>query len=155
MLENDLNMIDLVLTHLNQPWGPPWTLETFGDPWRPLATLGDHWRHVWKWSFWPFSGMSRKVKICCNINVNRQICLKMSCSNQWDVICSLWCIVLSMYYIVSDRVTYWAVLTPQTLPGELKTRTYKHTRTHFTFNSWCDKVAFCTFFCLHCAQVTG
>ena len=23
MLENDLNMINLVLTHLNQPWGPP------------------------------------------------------------------------------------------------------------------------------------
>ena len=40
MLENDLNMIDLVLTHLTHPWGPrpPWTLETFGDHWRPLAT---------------------------------------------------------------------------------------------------------------------
>ena len=35
-------MIDLVLTHLNQPWGPPWT----------LATIDDHWRHAWKWSFW-------------------------------------------------------------------------------------------------------
>ena len=23
-------MIDLVLTHLNQPWGPPWTLATLG-----------------------------------------------------------------------------------------------------------------------------
>ena len=23
MSESDLNMIDLVLTHLNQPWGPP------------------------------------------------------------------------------------------------------------------------------------
>ena len=45
MLENDLNMIDLVLTQLNQPWGPPWTLET----------LGDHWRHAWKWSFWPLN----------------------------------------------------------------------------------------------------
>ena len=22
----------------NQPWGPPWTLETPADPWRPLAT---------------------------------------------------------------------------------------------------------------------
>jgi len=22
-------------------WGPPWTLETLGDHWRPLATLGD------------------------------------------------------------------------------------------------------------------
>jgi len=42
MLENDLNMIDLVLTHLTHPWGPPWTLETLGDHWRPLATLGDH-----------------------------------------------------------------------------------------------------------------
>ena len=27
------SMIDLVLTHLNQPWGPPWTLATLGDPW--------------------------------------------------------------------------------------------------------------------------
>ena len=34
MAENDLNMIDLVLTHLTHPWGPPWTLETLGDPWR-------------------------------------------------------------------------------------------------------------------------
>ena len=39
MLENDLNMIDLVLTHLTHPWGPPWTLETLGDHWRPLATM--------------------------------------------------------------------------------------------------------------------
>ena len=31
MSENGLNMIDLVLTHLNQPWGPPWTLATLGD----------------------------------------------------------------------------------------------------------------------------
>ena len=41
MSEDDLNMIDLVLTHLNQPWGPPRTLET----------VGDHWRHAWKWPF--------------------------------------------------------------------------------------------------------
>ena len=41
MAENDSNMIDLVLTHLTHPWGPPWTLATLGDPWRPLATLGD------------------------------------------------------------------------------------------------------------------
>ena len=34
MLENDLDMIDLVLTHLNQPLN-------LGDPWRPLATIGD------------------------------------------------------------------------------------------------------------------
>ncbi len=31
MLENDLNMIDLVLSHLTHPWGPHWTLETLGD----------------------------------------------------------------------------------------------------------------------------
>ena len=31
-------MIDLVKTHLTHPWGPPWTLETLGGPWRPLAT---------------------------------------------------------------------------------------------------------------------
>ena len=37
MLENDLNMIDLALTQLNQPWGPPWTLATIGD--MPLWTL--------------------------------------------------------------------------------------------------------------------
>ena len=34
-------MIDLVKTHLTHPWGPPWTLETLGNPWQPLATLGD------------------------------------------------------------------------------------------------------------------
>ena len=37
-------MIDLVLTHLTHPWGPPWTLETLGDHRRPLATLGAPWR---------------------------------------------------------------------------------------------------------------
>ena len=31
-------MIDLVITHLTHPWGPPWTLETLGDHWRSLAT---------------------------------------------------------------------------------------------------------------------
>ena len=41
MYENDLNMIDLVITHLTHPWGPLWTLETLGDRWRSLATLGD------------------------------------------------------------------------------------------------------------------
>ena len=34
-------MINLIITHLTHPWGPPWTLETLGGPWRPLATLGD------------------------------------------------------------------------------------------------------------------
>ena len=45
MSENDLDMIDLVLTHLIQPWGPPWTLETLAtlvNHWRPLATIGNH-----------------------------------------------------------------------------------------------------------------
>ena len=32
-------MIDLVITHLTHPWGPPWTLETLGDHWRPLTTM--------------------------------------------------------------------------------------------------------------------
>ena len=31
-------MTDLVITHLTHPWGPSWTLETLGNPWRPLAT---------------------------------------------------------------------------------------------------------------------
>ena len=61
MLENDLNMIDLVLTHLNQPWGPlePWRpLATLGDPWRPLATMPEngHFGH-----FQAFLGMSPMV----------------------------------------------------------------------------------------------
>ena len=38
MAENDSNMTDLVLTHLTHPRGPPWTLATLGDTWRPLAT---------------------------------------------------------------------------------------------------------------------
>ena len=48
----DVCIIDLVLTHLNHPWGPPWT----------LATLGNH---AWKWSFWPFSGIFRHVANGC------------------------------------------------------------------------------------------
>ena len=47
MAENDSNMIDLVLTHLTHPWGPPWTLETLGDPWQPLAKM-TIFRHVAK-----------------------------------------------------------------------------------------------------------
>ena len=35
-------MIDLVITHLTHPWGPPWTLETLGDLWRPLATMPEN-----------------------------------------------------------------------------------------------------------------
>ena len=48
-------MIDLVLTHLTHPWGPPWTLETLGDLWRPLATMPEnghfgHFDHFQAWS---------------------------------------------------------------------------------------------------------
>ena len=32
-------MIDLVLTHLTHPWGPPGTLETLGDSWRPCLKM--------------------------------------------------------------------------------------------------------------------
>ena len=41
-------MIDLVLTHLTHPWAPPWTLETLGDHWRPLATMPEngHFDHL-------------------------------------------------------------------------------------------------------------
>ena len=34
-------MTDLVITHLTHPLGPPETLETLGDHWRPLATISD------------------------------------------------------------------------------------------------------------------
>ena len=35
-------MIDLVKTHLTHPLGPPGTLETLGDTWRPLATMPEN-----------------------------------------------------------------------------------------------------------------
>ena len=44
-------MIDLVITHLTHPWGPPWTLETLGDHWRPLATLLENDQFGGNWSF--------------------------------------------------------------------------------------------------------
>ena len=48
-------MIDLVLTHLTYPWGPPLTLETLGNHWRPLATMPEnghfgHFDHFQAWS---------------------------------------------------------------------------------------------------------
>ena len=48
-------MIDLVITHLTHPWGPPGTLEILGDPWRPLATMPEyghfgHFDHFEAWS---------------------------------------------------------------------------------------------------------
>ena len=46
--------------------GSPWDL---GNPWRPLATLGDH---AWKWSFWPFSGIFRHVAISPMVAKGRQ-----------------------------------------------------------------------------------
>ena len=50
-------MIDLVKTHLTHPWGPPWTLETLGDPWRPLATMPEnghfgHFDHFQPFVLW-------------------------------------------------------------------------------------------------------
>ena len=51
MAENDSNMIDLVLTHLTHPWGPPWTLETLGD-----MLENDHFGGNWS-----FSSMSPRV----------------------------------------------------------------------------------------------
>ena len=53
MSENGLNMIDLVLTHLNQPWGPPWTLATLGD-------MLENDQFPPKWSF---SSMSETAKM--------------------------------------------------------------------------------------------
>ena len=61
MAENDSNMIDLVLTHLTHPWGPPWTLVSLGDPWRPLATLGDMLENDHFGGNWSFSSMSPRV----------------------------------------------------------------------------------------------
>ena len=61
MAENDSNMIDLVLTHLTHPWGPPWTLATLGDPRRPLATLGNMLENDHFGGNWPFSVMSPMV----------------------------------------------------------------------------------------------
>ena len=54
-------MIDLVITHLTHPWGPPWTLETLGNPWRPLETLGDMLENDHFGGNWPFSSMSPRV----------------------------------------------------------------------------------------------
>ena len=51
-------MIDLVITHLTHSLGPPWTLETLGDHWRPLATLGDMLENDHFGHFQAFSGMS-------------------------------------------------------------------------------------------------
>ena len=47
MAENDYDRSGFNSSHpYGRPWGPPWT----------LATLGDTWRHAWKWSFWlPYS----------------------------------------------------------------------------------------------------
>ena len=54
-------MIDLVKTHLTHLWGPPWTLEALGGPWRPLATLGDMLENDHFGGNWSFSSMSPRV----------------------------------------------------------------------------------------------
>ena len=51
-------MTDLVITHLTHPLGPPWTLETLGDHWRPLAALLENDQFGGNWSF---SSMSPRV----------------------------------------------------------------------------------------------
>ena len=43
MSENDLNMIDLVITHLNHPWGPSGWFDALNS--LPVAILG-HFRHA-------------------------------------------------------------------------------------------------------------
>ena len=59
-------MIDLVITHLTHPWGPPWTLETLGDPWRPLTTLGDMPENGHFGGKCPFSGAQKWDFECPN-----------------------------------------------------------------------------------------
>ena len=79
-------MIDLVLTHLTHPWGPPGTLETLGDPWRPLATMPENGQNGQNdlCLFW-----SRlAVNVLTNISLNRSIGLtkynfKESNINHW------------------------------------------------------------------------
>ena len=77
-------MINLVLTHINQP---PLNL---GDPWRPLATIGDH---AWKWSFWPF----------CNdlVRYNSQL-WETATLKFW-----LWCILVHPTYSVLRYNMHW------------------------------------------------
>ena len=56
MSESDLNMIDLVLTHLNQPWGPPWT----------LATIYVIFRHdIQNWAISPTSTWTKSSHCIC------------------------------------------------------------------------------------------
>ena len=63
--ESTLSFIDLVITHLTHPWGPPWTLETLGGPWRPLATLGDMLEndHFQAWSPRVAKGRQRSPRV--------------------------------------------------------------------------------------------
>ena len=61
-------MIDLVLTHLTHPWGPPWTLETLGDLWQPLATMPEnghfgHFDHFQAWSLRVTKGRKRSPRV--------------------------------------------------------------------------------------------
>ena len=76
-------MIDLVITHLTHPWGPPWTLETLGDPWRPLATLGDmpengHFGHFKNPPFPKFCGQwHRKASLVGGPNRHWKVALSI------------------------------------------------------------------------------
>ena len=54
MSENDLNMIDLVITHLTHPWGSPlWFAALNSLP----VVIFCHFRHSCKWPKLSFSGM--------------------------------------------------------------------------------------------------
>ena len=55
-------MIDLVITHITHPWGPPWTLETLGNHWRPMATLGDHAWKSWQYFEWITTNFYKVLK---------------------------------------------------------------------------------------------
>ena len=44
-----------------------------GNPWRPLAILGDPWRHAWKWPFWG------KGAIACDVSPVAMIWFPQQC----------------------------------------------------------------------------
>ena len=61
----------LVLTHLTHPWGPPWTLATLGEPWRPLATC-------LKMTNFP-QNPNRHTRLQSTFVANKNKCLPIAC----------------------------------------------------------------------------
>ena len=55
---NDLNMIDLVKTHLNHPWGPPGWFDALNSV---LVVIFGHFWHAWKWPISPKITIFRHV----------------------------------------------------------------------------------------------